>query len=175
MDILKIFDTDVWRSIIAVLIGIVMIVWSHIAVNYAIIITGILVLLSGIASIFIFYRVDKTTRGGLPVEGILSSMLGVLLIAVPSFFASIIMILLGAILVVAAVNQLSGLVLVRRNGFRVPGLLCLFPFVILTAGIIILFNPFATAQSLVVFFGCAVLLYGIINIVNYYILRRQHE
>ncbi|MCD7962693.1 MAG: DUF308 domain-containing protein [Rikenellaceae bacterium] len=170
---LKIFSSDIWRSIISLLVGIVMVVWSHLAINYAIVITGILILLSGLISMIMFTRNTDPTREGLPVQGMLGLILGVFLIVAPSFFVSIIMILLGAVIIVASLNQLSGLALARRNGFRIPGFLYLFPVLLLIAGFVIFFDPFASAQGLVVFFGCAVIFYGLTDLVNYFIVRNS--
>lgn len=92
-------------------------------------------------------------------------ILGILLLAFPAFFVSVIMYVLGIILILAGLNQVLTYSAIKKNGLSVPGYYYIFPVIMLLSGVIILFNPFSTAATLFIYFGIIILFYGITEVI----------
>ena len=108
-----------YRALIAILMGVVLVVWPDVALKSLVMFIGFLFLFSGImASIISYRRQQAEERQGsmFSMNGVGSIILGALLISVPLFFTTILMFLLGGILVLAAIAQLAGLSMARQMG-----------------------------------------------------------
>ena len=84
------------------------------------------------------------------------------------------MYVLGFILVVAAVGQFVSLAAARQFG-RVSPVSYLFPVLILIAGIIVLFDPFTSAESVFILFGITAVFYGVTDLMNQYFIRKMRR
>ena len=103
--------------------------------------------------------------------GLGSLLFGLWLLIMPGFFVRILMYVLGAMLVLAGLNMLAGLVNARRLmpvawGFYVV------PVLILAAGIVVLFNPFQTAELPFIVLGVTSIVYGDFDMFEAYKFRR---
>lgn len=103
--------------------------------------------------------------------GLGSLLFGLWLLIMPGFFVRILMYVLGAMLVLAGLNMLAGLVNARRLmpvawGFYVV------PVLILAAGIVVLFNPFQTAELPFIVLGVTSIVYGVFDMFEAYKFRR---
>lgn len=106
-----------------------------------------------------------------PFMGLGSLLFGLWLLIMPGFFVRILMYVLGAMLVLAGLNMLAGLVNARRLmpvawGFYVV------PVLILAAGIVVLFNPFQTAELPFIVLGVTSIVYGVFDMFEAYKFRR---
>ena len=142
------FKGAVLRAILAIIFGSVLIVWPEKALVYIVMAIGVVFLMTGIAAFIVSskHRGDSN-KGMLPVTGVGSMVLGVILICIPLTFAAVLVFMLGLMLVIAAIGQFFTLSLARQMG-PVSGISYLFPILILAAGIIILFNPFETVAGI---------------------------
>lgn len=114
---------------------------------------GIVFLAIGIIAFIISSRNrDEHQRSFASLERNRKCYLGLLLVCLPSTFATVFMFLLGFILVVAAVGQFVTLAAARQFG-RIAPVSFLFPVLILIVGIVILFDPFSSAESVFILFG----------------------
>ena len=82
--------------------------------------------------------------------------------------------LLGFILVVAAVGQFVTLAAARQFG-RIAPVSFLFPVLILIVGIVILFDPFSSAESVFILFGITAVFYGVTDLLNQYSIRKMRK
>lgn len=176
------FKGAVLRAILAIIFGSVLIVWPEKALVYIVMAIGVVFLMTGIAAFIVSskHRGDSN-KGMLPVTGVGSMVLGVILICIPLTFAAVLVFMLGLMLVIAAIGQFFTLSLARQMG-SVTGISYLFPILILVAGIIILFNPFETVAGISkgasILFGIMAIFYGVTNLWNNYLLykyRRSNE
>ena len=85
----------------------------------------------------------------------------------PQFFVSILMYILGALLVIAGVQQLISLISARK-WCTVPYGFYIIPSLILITGVMILAYPFGAAANTFVIFGVACLIYGLSELINWY-------
>ena len=90
------------------------------------------------------------------------------------YFCDRFMFLLGFILVVAAVGQFVTLAAARQFG-RIAPVSFLFPVLILIVGIVILFDPFSSAESVFILFGITAVFYGVTDLLNQYSIRKMRK
>lgn len=149
------------RGIVSILLGFVFIAWPGLVVSYLVLVLGALLVLS--SALPMIYSGLKGY--GIPWGNTPSLILGILLLAFPAFFVSVIMYVLGIILILAGLNQVLTYSSIKKNGISVPGYYYIFPVIMLLSGVIILFNPFNTAAALFIYFGVIILFYGITEVV----------
>ena len=136
---------------------------------------GVLFLVTGLTAFIISNRNREDRRRSLvPFSGIGSMVLGVLLLCIPSTFATIFMFVLGFILVIAAIGQFVTLSAARQFG-QVAAVNYLFPVLILIAGIIVLFDPFKSAESVFILFGITAIFYGVTDLLNQYAIKKMRK
>ena len=147
------FKGGIYRAVLAILLGLALLIWPADALKYVVMLIGIVFLAIGIIAFIISSRNrEEHQRSFAPLSGIGSVILGLLLVCLPSTFATVFMFLLGFILVVAAVGQFVTLAAARQFG-RIAPVSFLFPVLILIVGIVILFDPFSSAESVFILFG----------------------
>jgi len=170
---MKIINNAVLRSILGIVLGFIFVLWPDIAVIYLVILIGIFFLTPGLYKLIMY--MTKGEKGEdpqrtFPIDGVGSILFGGWLIIQPAFFVNIFMYILGALLVVAGLQQLIMLYIVRKNAV-VPWSFYIFPTLIFIAGIMIVAYPFNAATNTFVIFGATSMVYGICELVNWYKFR----
>ena len=159
------FNNAVLRGIFAVLLGIILILWP----------IGAGFLLPGVFSIGNYLmrnKKDETVSPMFPLDGLGSVLLGAWLLAMPEFFVDILMYILGAILLIAGLQQIITLISARKWKY-VPMGYYVLPSLIFLVGLLILLYPMAVIANTLVIFGVAILFYGANEIINWYKFRKQ--
>ena len=166
------FRSSLYRAIVAIVLGVVLVVWPDVAMQYIIMFIGGMFLVTGLLAFILSNRNHEEHRRSLvPFSGIGSMALGVLLLAYPDFFTTIFMFILAFILILAAVGQFVSLAAARRFGVVSP-LSYLYATLILIAGIVVMFNPFTTAEGVFILFGITAIFYGITDLLNQRTIRK---
>ncbi len=104
--------------------------------------------------------------------GLGSLLFGLWLVIMPAFFVGILMYVLGAVLVLAGINQIISLS-AARAWTTVPAGFYVIPVLILLAGIVVLFNPFAAATVPFIVLGVSCVVYGVSDLVHGLRFRRK--
>lgn len=170
-------NSSVLRCVFAIVLGFVLIVWPEAAVTYLVILIGICFIVPGIFSLLSYFtrpKIEGESAPMFPIEGAGSIIFGVWLVVMPHFFVNILMYLLGALLIIAGVQQIMSLVSARKR-IPVPYGFYVVPVLIMLVGITILAYPFSAAANTFVIFGIGCLVYGISELVNWYRFRRKRE
>ena len=160
----------------ALLAGLALVIWNSTSAIYEIIILsiGLLMILSSAVTLLITLfpgkKAGKDARKPSPlfwgpVAG--GIILGVLMMAVPSFFVDYLIYTLGILLVICGALQISGV----AGGIRLLGLSGWFlavPVLTIAAGVIIIVSGTTFARSLLMIItGCMFTGYGINGIADY--------
>lgn len=165
-------------SICALLVGILLVVWPEVAVNYLVITVGALFFLPGVLGVFGYFmssgKQEAQARPMFPIVALGSALLGLWLMVMPAFFVGILMYLLGALLVLGGLNQLIRLIAVR-NQVHVPVILYVIPVLVLGSGLLILFNPFEAANVPFIILGVSAIIYGITDLIRLLRYRRERN
>jgi len=178
---MKILQSSLFRSICAIAIGIMLIKYPDNTVTWITVAIGILFLLSGVISAVVYFNACKVASeykitdadgnviGGdkptFPLVGLGSIILGLMLAITPNVFIKALMYIIGAILILGAINQFMILVRGRRFG-RIGFGYWIFPSVILLTGLYVIIKPTSPASMAMFILGWCSLLYGVTEIIN---------
>lgn len=159
------------RIVTAFAIGLLLVLFPDQASNYFVMVIGLLFTLPALVSLGIFLAGKK--RGvTLPIMGIGSLLFGLWLIIMPEFFVTLLTYVLGFILLVGGVQQLSWLQ-VARSWKRVSPYYYIVPVLIVVAGLVALFNPGGVQRTAFLIIGGASLFYAVQELVSQLLLRKQ--
>jgi len=178
---MKILQSSVFRAICALAIGIMLIKYPDNTVTWITVAIGVLFLLSGIISIIVYFNARKHTteykitdadgnivageKPTFPIVGVGSTILGALLALTPTVFITALMYIIGAILILGAINQFMNLLNGRRYG-KIGFGYWIFPSIILLTGLYVVIKPMAPASMAMLILGWCSLLYGITELIN---------
>ena len=90
----------------------------------------------------------------------------------PAFFVGILMYVLGIVLVMAGISQISNLV-AARSWTSVPFGFYIVPALVLMSGIVVMFNPFAVAEVPFIILGVSSIVYGVSDLITMIRFRQQ--
>ena len=157
-------------SLCALVIGILLVTWPDVAVSYLVITIGVLFLIPGLVGLFSYLALLNKSKADaprpvFPIVALGSTLFGVWLIIMPSFFVGVLMYVLGILLVLGGISQLANLI-AARSFMPVPFGVYIVPVLILAAGITVLFNPFATAEIPFIVLGISSIVYALMDMVR---------
>jgi uncharacterized membrane protein HdeD (DUF308 family) len=165
-------ERSITGAVVAIVLGGVLVAWPVHVLDYMVKVIGATFCVVGIVSLL---ARERSRAGGLvSASGVGSVVLGVVLWWMSGTFTSVLIYLLGFLLVLAGVGQLSLLLAARKWG-RVPGLTYLFPVITLASGIVIIANPFQARETIVILFGIAAMLWGASQLVNHFTIYKARE
>ena len=178
---MRILQSSVFRAIIAVIIGALLIKYPDNTVKGITVAIGILFLVSGLISCVAYYHAKRhvseykiyDAEGRLvageqptfPLVGLGSMILGFILALTPTSFVSALMYIIGAILILGAINQYLNLWGGRRYG-HVSWAFWIMPTTILLVGIYVILKPMAPLSMAMYILGWCTLLYGVTELIN---------
>ena len=178
---MKILQSSIFRAICAIAIGIMLIKFPDNTVVWITVAIGVLFLLSGVISVIVYFNASKHVseykimdsnghviageKPTFPLVGIGSIILGLLLALTPHIFITALMYIIGAILILGAINQFMALVKGRRFGKIAFGY-WVFPSIILLTGLYVIIKPMSPASMAMLILGWCSLLYGVTEIIN---------
>lgn len=168
-------NIGILRGVLAIILGVVLVMWPEAAIIYMIMVIGACFLLPGIYSIvgyFLRNKENEVTSPMFPLDGLGSLLLGAWLLIMPHFFVNILMYLLGAVLVLAGMQQIATLIRARKWSI-VPYGFYVLPSLILLVGILILVYPMDVMANTLTVFGVATLFYGVNELINWYKFRKR--
>ena len=178
---MKILQSSVFRSISAIAIGCLLIKYPDNTVTWITVAIGILFLLSGLISLIVYVHARKNVsefkimdseghviageKPTFPIVGVGSLILGAMLALTPNVFITALMYIIGAILILGAINQFMNLVNARKYG-KVSFGFWIFPSVVLLIGLYVMIKPMVPASMAMLILGWCSLLYGVTELVN---------
>ena len=149
-------NTQIIRCISTLLTGVLFLVLGDSALSLLVTLVGVLFMVPGIVSLTTYFR-RRNQRLIFPFAGLGSLLLGLWLVAVPSFFVGIFMYILGGVLTALGMYQLVMLIISARL-LPVSWPLYLSPTLVLLLGLFVIFNPFEAAALpfIIIGIGCIV-------------------
>ena len=178
---MKIIQSSVFRAICAIAVGIMLIKYPDNTVTWITIAIGVLFLLSGVISLVAYYNALKNVseytitdaegnvvsgqKPTFPIVGVGSAILGLILALTPTVFVKALMYIIGAVLVLGAINQFMNLLNARKYGKMEFGY-WIFPSIILLVGLFVIIKPLAPAEMAMLVLGWCCLLYGVTELIN---------
>jgi uncharacterized membrane protein HdeD (DUF308 family) len=161
------------RGIVALLIGLLAIFLPKLTLQTIVTIIGIMLLIGAILFIiFAFRSENKKQRNALLVQSVFDLAIGLLFVFFPTPVVSIFVFLLGIILLILGILLLINLLSLRKFT-KLPLIPISIAVLIIIAGIVLLFNPFETAQAIIIFLGIIMIVYAIGEFYTAWILKKN--
>lgn len=178
---MKILNSRFLRAVIAAIVGALLIKYRENMVTWLTIAIGVMFFLSGVVSLAGYYSARRQANGPqvfdangqqirgnkppLPIVGLGSLILGLVLALMPNTFIETQMYLLSALLILGAVGQFVGLASATKFAHVGWGYWVL-PSVILLVALIAILRPSAIASAPLFVIGWCMLLYGVVEAIN---------
>ena len=164
-------------AIIAIILGVILVAYPSSSLSYIVISIGALLIISSAASIFEYYKLKRENRlspsSSLFFNGVVSIIVGCLLISSPLFFIGFLLTILSIILFVASFGQLVMLWKMRTNGIKVIGYIFIVPSLILITSTVMIFAPINSASSITMMFGAGLIIYSTMELYSYRIINKR--
>lgn len=165
--ILKKIKANVLISVaFCIVLGVVLVVWPGMSVQVACMAIGIVLLISGLTRLaaFIFGR-DGTLFSQINlILGIIITVIGGWILFQPEKIIAMIPILVGIIIVIHGINNLQQAVSLCQSKYDKWWVALLLGLVTIGFGALLIFNPFAAVDTLVMFIGIFLIYDGISDI-----------
>lgn len=171
-----VFGMSLITSIVYLVLGVFLVFRPEGTISVFSNIIGIFMMLAGGNSILKYFKTRELEGGFVRFElvyGIISIIAGFILILNPEAVASILPFILGVFFCVSGAVKLQyALDIKQANGQKWMWLLIIALLTII-CGIVFILNPFKTAKMITRIIGIFLMIYSILDIVNYCILRRD--
>ena len=184
---MKIFQSAFFRAIVAIAMGVLLVKDPSGTLKWITILLGILFLVVGVMSFINYFvrvfqerkeavEIDEKGRpvrrsafgkgrSSFPMSSAGSVLFGLVLILRPDLFDEILMYILGAFIIVGAINQFVKLALINRIT-RVHWLFWVFPVILLIVGVWLIIKPFAVLDTTMYAIGWCLLVLGVVECIT---------
>lgn len=160
------------RAICALIIGLILVMFPNEAGDYLVITVGVMFMVPSLLSIIGYFTMSAAERKRLPIEGVGSFLFGLWLVIMPGFFADLLTFVLGFILVLGGIQQISSLSVARR-WMSVHAGFYIIPVLILLAGLVAVVNPTGVRSTAFIVIGITSLVYAVSELVNWFTFTRK--
>lgn len=164
--------TSIIFSILFILIGSFLLARPEDAIHLVSYALGIILALWGIISIVQFFT-DRESQNYLEfsfILGVFMFIFGIIIIVKPNTIASIIPLLLGIWMLINGVTKLSYALTLNKNKNAASSII--ISILIIVLGILLVFNPFAGAKTLVQILGVTIIVYSVLDLAECFAIRR---
>ena len=157
----------IFASIITMLVGLVLIIWPELSVSMICMVMGAIIMLSGAAKLFGYFTNDLY-RLAFQFDlalGILTMLLGALMIFMPSKFSQFLFIAAAIYVIVNGLFTLQTAIEAKRFGLRKWWVLLAGAILSGLIGVLLLIKPFESAAAITRLVGGALIADGLQNLV----------
>lgn len=166
-------QSSLLRGIVALIIGLLAIFLPKLTLNSIVLVMGIMLLIGAIIFVILAMRSEiKREKNVLFMQFVVNLALGILFVFFPTPVVSIFVVLLGIILLILGILLLVNLLSLKKFT-GLPFLPISIAVLIIIAGIVLLFNPFETAQAILIFLGIILIVYAIGEFYTAWILKKN--
>lgn len=168
----QIYNVSIVFSILLAVFGVIMILVPEMALDVICKIFAVFIIARGLFLVVINFQNQDVY---LPFEpftsGIISIIMGIVLLIHPNYFEAIAGILVGLWIVIESINDIS--ISIKLSKTEVPWLITLILAILsLIAGIILLFNPQKSAKALVIWSGIILIINSITSCIDKFIFKK---
>lgn len=169
------YKSSLVTSIILLVIGLLLFFKSQEAIiGLSYIIGTILVVLGIVAIIMFFKESSEDIKNDLNiVYGIVSLILGILVIVNPNAIAKLIPFIVGIIILINSAIKITYALEAKEDGNDVWKSSLIMTLISLLCGIIILFNPFETSVVVFKIIGAFTIIYSVLDIIYMFEIKKE--
>lgn len=170
----KFFRSSLITAILLIALGILLICQSEatiITISY--VLGGVIIALGVLAAIKFFQNVKQHKSELDLVYGIISVVLGIIIIKNPEAIASIIPMVLGVCIIISSSSKLQYAFELKANNNNLWKTTMVISIISTVCGLVLLFNPFKAIAYFTKVVGIFIIIYAILDLVSTYTIRRN--
>lgn len=169
----KVANSIIISSIVALIVGIIMIMFPDVSIKTMGIVAAIYIIIQGVALLYVDTLASKFY---LPFDGffsgIVSIIIGIILLFRPAVVPVVFTIGLGIWIIITSINYIRVAIKIRKT--KLPWIVILVLGILdLLAGLLMIFNPFEATLSIVLFAGIMIIVHSVINIIDVIIIKKD--
>ncbi len=170
----KFFRSSLITAILLIALGILLICQSEATIiTIAYVLGGVIIALGVLAAIKFFQNI-KAHKGELDlVYGIISVVLGIIVIKNPEAIASIMPMVLGVCIIISSSSKLQYAFELKANNNNLWKTTMLISIISTVCGLVLLFNPFKAITYFTKVVGAFIIIYAVLDLVSTYTIRRN--
>lgn len=159
-------------SLLYVVLGLVLLMMPGLSLGFACLFIG------GVTIVYGVVRLVAYARGGVNADkldlfiGVVLVLLGLFLLVWTRFLVALIPLVLGIYILVDSVSALKKSLDMKALGFGRWWISCLVAVALAVCGLVMIFDPFATVEALVMFIGLGFVIDGVFTLVNTLLFER---
>ncbi len=172
------FKSSILTSTLLFCLGILLIFESEVTVITISYVIGSILVAAGTFALIRYVSVNKKGFDASELDllyGIVTIILGILIITHPQAIASIIPIILGIAIIISSASKIQYAFNLKNNENDLWKTTMAIAIISTICGIVLLFNPFAGALLLMRIVGVFIVIYSILDIVSTYIIKKNVE
>lgn len=171
-----IFKSSIGTSIILMILGFLLIFQSEATIATISYIAGAILIAAGVLALIRFVKNSKEATATLSLDilyGIVTVILGVIVIMNPHAIASILPIVLGIAIIINSASKLQYAFVLKNDNNNLWKATMTIAIISTICGVVLLFNPFAGAVLIMKIVGIFILAYSILDIVSTAIIKKN--
>ena len=170
----KFFRSSLITAILLIALGILLICQSEATIiTIAYVLGGIIIALGVLAAIKFFQNI-KEHKGELDlVYGIISVVLGIIIIKNPEAIASIMPMVLGVCIIISSSSKLQYAFELKANNNNLWKTTMSISIISTICGLVLLFNPFKAIAYFTKIVGVFIIIYAVLDLISTYTIRRN--
>lgn len=171
----KFFRSSLITSIILIALGLLLIFQSEMTImSISYVIGGILVAIGVLAIIKFIQNTNNISKSELDiVYGIVSIILGIVVIRNPKAIASIIPAILGISIIISSATKLQYAFELKSGGNHLWKITMFISIISTLCGVVLLFNPFKAIAYFTKVVGIFIVIYALLDMVSTYTIKRN--
>lgn len=168
----KIFNASMVTSVVIFVLGIFLFIQPDTIIRMISIILGGIILIPGVIALIDYF---KNKYYPSLICGVITVIIGLILIINTKLVASILPFILGIYFVVNGINRLHYALSLRKINVNYTTSL-IFSLLIILCGILFIINPFEGALVITKVIGIFMILYAVLDLANFIVLKKEfHE
>lgn len=167
----KIFNASVITSMIILVLGIFLFIQPDTIIHMISIILGGIILIPGITSLIDYF---KNKYQPSLISGVITIIIGMILIINTKLVASILPFILGIYFIVNGINRLQYALQLKKQGIHFSTSL-VFSILIIICGFLFIINPFGGALVITKVMGIFMIIYAVLDLSNTVFIKKEMQ
>ena len=171
----KFFRSSLITSLFLIALGILLIFQSEVTIiTIAYVVGSVIIALGVLSGIKFFSNLSKEKKSELDlVYGIISVVLGIVIIDNPEGVASIMPIILGVSIIISSATKLQYAFELKANNNNLWKTTMLLSIISTICGLVLLFNPFKAISYFTKLVGVFIIIYAVLDMISTYTIKRN--
>lgn len=164
----KILKSSIWGSIALAVLGVLLFLYSELTiVSISYLIGGVLIGIGVISLLKFISGMNKDKKNEMDiVYGIITIILGIIVITNPKAIASIIPFIIGILMIISSSAKIQYSFDLKKRNSELWVSTLVVAIITLVCGVLLIFNPFAGADFIVKAIGVIIFIYAVLDIIS---------